>query len=66
MLLADMDILYSRKIEGGLVIIGFLGGGGGLMLVWEMVENGDGDGGRGEGKSNANADGQNYQSAARP
>ncbi len=30
-----MDILYSRKIEkgGGLVIIGFLGGGGGLMLV---------------------------------
>lgn len=32
-LLADMDILYSRKIEGGLVIIGFLGGGGGLMLV---------------------------------
>jgi len=32
-----------------LVIIGFLGGGG-LMLVWEMVKNGDGDGDGGEGR----------------
>lgn len=48
-LLAAIDILYSRGGRVGYYRVS----GGGLMLVWEMVENGD-------------VDGQNYQSAAPP
>jgi len=51
-LLAAIDILYSRGGRVGYYRVSG-GGGGGFLGVWVRVENGD-------------VDGQNYQSAAPP